>query len=81
MGNYKRTKKIHITQDDVVSYEEFAFWLKNIRRTLGMTQQEFSDHLGFPVTTIRQYENGKSAPQDPFIFVEQVKGLLKTKRM
>jgi putative transcriptional regulator len=34
---------------------------KNLRRRLGMTQEEFADALGIPVPTLRNWEQGRNA--------------------
>ena len=38
--------------------------LKTLRKTLGMTQQQFADRLRVPRNTIGGYEVGKSNPSD-----------------
>lgn len=41
--------------------------IKEIRKTLGMTQQEFADRLGIKRTTIGNYEAGRNDPVDAVI--------------
>lgn len=36
--------------------------LKTIRRSLGLTQQEFADRLGVQKTTLSRYERGERSP-------------------
>lgn len=36
--------------------------LKNLRKALGLTQQEFADKIGIKRNTIAQYEIGRNAP-------------------
>ena len=36
-----------------------------IRKSLGMTQQEFSRQFGFPLGTLRNWEQGHRKPQGP----------------
>lgn len=66
-------------EDEWVSLEEFAFWLKNVRQTLGMSQKELSDHLCYPEWVISRYERGEQSPPDSYIFIQQVRILLKKK--
>lgn len=41
--------------------------IKELRKTLGLTQQEFSDKIGVKRNTIAQYESGRNAPIDAVI--------------
>ena len=34
---------------------------KNLRRRLGMTQEQFADALGIPLATLRNWEQGRNA--------------------
>lgn len=43
--------------------------LKEIRKTLGLTQQEFADELGISRNNIASYETGKSNPGDSVILL------------
>lgn len=39
--------------------------VREIRKSLGMTQQEFSLQFGFPLGTLRNWEQGHRKPQGP----------------
>lgn len=41
--------------------------IKELRKALGLTQQEFSDRIGVKRNTIAQYESGRNAPIDAVI--------------
>ena len=41
--------------------------IKELRKALGLTQQEFSDRIGVKRNTIAQYESGRNAPLDAVI--------------
>lgn len=41
--------------------------LKELRKTLDLTQQEFADKIGVKRNTIAQYESGRNAPIDAVI--------------
>ncbi len=41
--------------------------IKELRKALGLTQQEFSDKIGVKRNTIAQYESGRNAPLDAVI--------------
>lgn len=75
----KIRKRVYLTKNESVSLKEFAFWLKNVRETLGMSQKELSDYLGFPEWVISKYERAEQSPPDAHIFVGQIRALLKTK--
>jgi len=42
--------------------------LKELRKTLGMTQAEFSDRIGIKRNTLANYETGRNEPIDGIIF-------------
>ena len=39
--------------------------VKVLRRALGLTQEEFSDRYRIPLGTLRDWEQGRSAPDQP----------------
>jgi putative transcriptional regulator len=39
--------------------------VRDLRRRVRLTQQEFAERLGVPVETIRNWEQGKRAPRGP----------------
>lgn len=41
--------------------------IKELRKALGLTQQEFSDRIGVKRNTIAQYESGRNEPLDAVI--------------
>lgn len=41
--------------------------IKELRKVLGLTQQEFSDKIGVKRNTIAQYESGRNSPIDAVI--------------
>ena len=46
--------------------------VRNLRKTLNMTQKQFSDRFGFELSTLRHWEQGQRVPTGPtrlFLFV------------
>ena len=43
--------------------------IKELRKSLGITQQEFADKLGLKRNTIATYEIGKAVPSDRVVCV------------
>ena len=41
--------------------------IKELRKTLGLTQQEFADKIGVKRNTVGQYEIGRNVPTDTVI--------------
>ena len=41
--------------------------IKNLRKTLGLTQQKFADAIGVRQNTVAQYEMGRNPPNDTVI--------------
>ena len=41
--------------------------MKDLRKTLGLTQQQFADKIGIKRNTIAQYETGRNEPITPII--------------
>ena len=41
--------------------------IKELRKALGLTQQEFSERIGVKRNTIAQYESGRNAPIDAVV--------------
>jgi putative transcriptional regulator len=35
---------------------------REVRRTLKMTQESFAERFGFPISTLRQWEQGRKRP-------------------
>jgi len=45
--------------------------IRNLRRNLGLTQEEFAHRLGITVATVNRWENGKSEPSGDYARVLQ----------
>jgi transcriptional regulator with XRE-family HTH domain len=43
--------------------------MKAARRSANMSQRDLADRSGIPVTMIREYEQGKSIPSVPRLFI------------
>lgn len=43
--------------------------MKAARRNANMSQRDLADRSGIPVTMIREYEQGKSIPSVPRLFI------------
>ncbi len=39
--------------------------VQQIRKTTGLSQQNFASYMGVPVETVREWENGSSTPPGP----------------
>lgn len=56
---------------------EAAKLVKDLRRRLGLTQEQFAQKVGVTYSTVNHWENGKRAPQ-PFLLqrLREMKGEL-----
>ncbi len=50
----------------VVAETDVAMLVKNLRRRLNLTQEQFAREVGVTYSTVNNWENGKRAPQ-PFL--------------
>ena len=56
---YKEGKKtLRVTEIDMAPVN-----VKTIRKNMHLSQQEFSNRYGFPVTTVRNWEQGHRTPE------------------
>jgi putative transcriptional regulator len=54
-----------IAQDDAEAMRDAAAYARRVRREGGLSQVAFARRIGVPVDTVRNWERGKRAPQDP----------------
>ncbi len=52
----------HIAEDDALAMQDAARYARGVRKRLGLTQLEFSERIGVPIETIRNWEQGKRSP-------------------
>lgn len=55
----------HAAEDDADARRDAAAYARKVRRKLGMSQAQFAQRIGVPVDTVRNWEQGKRAPQGP----------------
>ncbi|MEM6399809.1 MAG: helix-turn-helix transcriptional regulator [Cyanobacteria bacterium P01_D01_bin.116] len=48
--------------------------IRELRNSLGLTQEKFANHLGVTLLTINRWENGRSKPSP--LAIEKVEGIL-----
>lgn len=73
-------KYVHITQKEVVTREEFCYYIKSLRLSRHITIEELSKLMQIDPSMIYRYEKGERVPYDPFSYVEALKEVIKTKR-
>ena len=54
-----------IAQDDAEAMRDAAAYARRVRRRIGLSQVAFAKRIGVPVDTVRNWEQGKRAPQGP----------------
>jgi putative transcriptional regulator len=54
-----------IAEDDAETMRDAATYARRVRRKLGLSQVAFARRIGVPVDTVRNWEQGKRAPQGP----------------
>jgi putative transcriptional regulator len=52
-----------ITQDEAEAMRDAAAYARRVRRKLGLSQIAFARRIGVPVDTVRNWEQGRRAPQ------------------
>lgn len=76
----KDANLVYISENEVVTKTEFAFYMKNVRISLGLSQEEMAQIIGMSVDTVKKYETGKRIPKDPYKVVTAIREYIKTKR-
>ena len=54
-----------IAQDEAEAMRDAAAYARRVRRRVGLSQVAFARRIGVPVDTVRNWEQGKRAPQGP----------------
>jgi putative transcriptional regulator len=54
-----------IAQDEAEAMRDAAAYARRVRRKVGLSQVAFARRIGVPVDTVRNWEQGKRAPQGP----------------
>jgi putative transcriptional regulator len=54
-----------IAEDDAGAIRDAAAYARRVRRKVGLSQVAFAKRIGVPVDTVRNWEQGKRAPQGP----------------
>jgi putative transcriptional regulator len=54
-----------IAQDEAQAMRDAAAYARRVRRRVGLSQVAFARRIGVPVDTVRNWEQGKRAPQGP----------------
>ena len=52
-------------EDDAQAALDVASYIRNLRKSLVMTQKEFSSRINVPLATLRNWEQGKRHPAGP----------------
>ncbi|MEP0761640.1 MAG: helix-turn-helix domain-containing protein [Pseudomonadota bacterium] len=52
----------HIAEDEAEAMQDAARFVRRVRKRLGLSQAEFSQRIGVPLETIRNWEQGKRSP-------------------
>lgn len=54
-----------IAEDEAEAMGDAAAYARRVRRKVGLSQVAFARRIGVPVDTVRNWEQGKRAPQGP----------------
>lgn len=54
-----------IAEDEAEAMRDAAAYARRVRHRVGLTQVAFAKRIGVPVDTVRNWEQGKRAPQGP----------------
>jgi putative transcriptional regulator len=54
-----------IALDDAEAVRDAAVYARRVRRKVGLSQVAFAKRIGVPVDTVRNWEQGRRAPQGP----------------
>ena len=54
-----------IAEDAAEAMRDAAAYARRVRRKVGLSQVAFARRIGVPVDTVRNWEQGKRAPQGP----------------
>jgi putative transcriptional regulator len=54
-----------IAQDEAEARRDAAAYARRVRRKVGLSQVAFARRIGVPVDTVRNWEQGRRAPQGP----------------
>jgi putative transcriptional regulator len=54
-----------IAEDDAEAMRDAASYARRVRRKIGLSQIAFARRIGVPVDTVRNWEQGRRAPQGP----------------
>ena len=54
-----------IAEDDAEAMRDAAAYARGVRRKVGLSQVAFARRIGVPVDTVRNWEQGRRAPQGP----------------
>jgi putative transcriptional regulator len=54
-----------IGEDDAEAMRDAAAYARRVRRKAGLSQVAFARRIGVPVDTVRNWEQGRRAPQGP----------------
>jgi putative transcriptional regulator len=52
-------------EDEAEAMRDAAAYARRVRRKVGLSQVAFARRIGVPVDTVRNWEQGKRAPQGP----------------
>ena len=55
----------HQREDDAEAAHDAAAWARSVRRSVGLSQAEFSRRIGVPVAKVRDWESGRQTPAGP----------------
>jgi DNA-binding transcriptional regulator YiaG len=78
MGDFR--SEVVISQKEVVSREEFAFYIKSMRKSIRLSRSDFGKIIEVNAHTVKQYEDGKQIPQDPYTVVTAIRQYIKSRR-
>lgn len=60
-----------------ITIEDFADFVKFMRKSTGMNKKTFANALGVTVTTARAWESGQKIPRDPYSVINTIRNVVK----
>lgn len=54
-----------VAEDDAEAMRDAGAYARRVRRKIGLSQVAFAKRIGVPVDTVRNWEQGRRAPQGP----------------
>lgn len=61
--------EVFITQHETIERKEFAFYIKTMRKSLGLTHEQLAELFETSIANVKKYEKGDKIPYDPYLVI------------